>query len=176
MNIKKRLILKDIKRKSEIEKLPIYELKKGLPIGNMTSQFLSIFYLYKLDHFIVNNLKLKHMVRYMDDYVIISDDKKKLVYALNKIIEKLRNEYKLSINTKKTFIVDSVNGFDFLGYRFKCINSKICIDVKNENLRRKKHNIKKNNYLFMNGIISYKVYFNSMSNYNNSYKYVSKLL
>ncbi len=31
--------------------IPRYEYKKGLPIGNMTSQFLSIYYLYKLDHF-----------------------------------------------------------------------------------------------------------------------------
>ena len=35
-------------------------------------------YLYELDHYIVNNLGLKYMVRYMDDYIIISNYKDKL--------------------------------------------------------------------------------------------------
>lgn len=50
----------------------------------MTSQILSIFYLYKLDHYIIHNLNLKYMVRYMDDYIIISNDKNKLKKALKK--------------------------------------------------------------------------------------------
>ena len=45
--------------------LPIYKYGKGLPIGNLTSQFLSIFYLSDLDHYIVHNLHLKYYVRYM---------------------------------------------------------------------------------------------------------------
>lgn len=52
----------------------------------MTSQFLSIFYLYELDHYIVNNLGLKYMVRYMDDYIIISNDKTKLIRVKLKIL------------------------------------------------------------------------------------------
>ena len=46
--------------------LPRYEFGKGLPIGNMTSQFLSIFYLYKLDHKIIHDYHLKYYIRYMD--------------------------------------------------------------------------------------------------------------
>ena len=137
----------------------------------MTSQFLSIFYLYKLDHYIVNDLGLKCMVRYMDDYVIISDDKEYLEYALGVIRDKLEVEYKLSINDKKTFIVDIQNGFDFLGYRFRVINNKIIIDVKSENRKRRKKNIENIRYLFRSGYIKYKRYFNSMGNYMNSYKY-----
>ena len=58
--------------------IPLYEYNKGLPIGNMTSQFLSIYYLYKLDHFIVNDLHLKYYVRYMDDFIVLDNDIKKL--------------------------------------------------------------------------------------------------
>ncbi len=65
-SIREYLINRDINRRSEIEKIPLYDFNKGLPIGNMTSQFLSIFYLYKLDHYIVNSFKLKYYVRYMD--------------------------------------------------------------------------------------------------------------
>lgn len=140
----------------------------------MTSQFLSIFYLYELDHYIVNDLKLKYMVRYMDDYVILCRDKKYLKYALEIIRNKLENEYKLSINNKKTFMVDSYNGFEFLEYRFRVIDNKTIIDIKSENKRRRNKNIKKVNYLYSNGYISYKRYFNFMCNYRNGYKYVRR--
>lgn len=42
----------------------------------MTSQFLSIYYLYKLDHLIVDDLHLKYYVRYMDDFIIFDNDLK----------------------------------------------------------------------------------------------------
>ena len=93
--------------------LPLYYFGKGLPIGNMTSQFLSIFYLHKLDHFIVHDLKLKYYVRYMDDFIIMDKDLNKLKQAREIIIEKLEQEYKLKVNTKKTFIVNSKIGFAF---------------------------------------------------------------
>ena len=136
-------------------------------IGNMTSQFLSIFYLYKLDHYIINNLKLKYMVKYMDDYVIISRDKEYLKYALKVISSKLEKEYKLKINRRKTMILDSYHDFEFLGYNFRVNNNRIIINIKSENKRRRKNNIKKLNYLYDNNLISYKRYFNSMSNYKN---------
>ena len=173
INLKNKLLKQDRKRKEEIDNLSIYEYGKGLPIGNMTSQFLSIFYLYKLDHYIINNLKLKYMVRYMDDYVIISSNKEYLKYSLNIIKDKLEIEYKLSINKKKTMILYSYHGFDFLGYRFR-VNNKIIINIKSDNKKRRNNNIKKINFLYKNKLISYKRYFNSMNNYLNSYKYVNK--
>ena len=170
--IKSMLIGRDRKRISEIDKLPIYEYGMGLPIGNMTSQFLSIYYLYKLDHYIVNDLGLKHMVKYMDDYVILCSDREYLRYVKDIIIDKLNIEYKLRINEKKTFIIDSVNGFEFLVYRYRVINNKIYISIKSENKRRRNNNIKKNDCLYSNGFIDYKRYFNSVNNYMNSYKYI----
>lgn len=47
-------------------KYDVYELGKGLPIGNMTSQILAIYYLNELDHFIKEKLKIKYYIRYMD--------------------------------------------------------------------------------------------------------------
>ncbi len=173
--LKNNLFLKDINRKEEINKLPIYEYNKGLPIGNMTSQFLSIFYLYKLDYYIVHVLKLKYMVRYMDDYLIISHDKNKLINCLDIVTKKLDTEYKLDINFNKTNIFDSYHGFEFLGYMFYIKNKKTIINIKSSNKKRKEKNIKKVEYLYDNGYIEYKRYFNSMSNYNNSYKYEKKI-
>lgn len=113
------------------------------------------------------------MVRYMDDYVIIYRDRDReyLKYALKVISDKLEKEYKLKINKKKTMILDSYHGFEFLGYNFKVINNRVIINIKSDNRRRSKNNIRKLNYLFGNNLISYKRYFSSMNNYNNSYKY-----
>jgi len=174
LKIKDRLLNIDKNRRSEIEKIPFYKYGKGLGIGSMTSQFLSIFYLYKLDHYIVNDLKLSRMIRYMDDYVILCRYKEYLKYALKIIKCVLEDEYKLKINDKKTFIIDSYHGFEYLGYVFKVIDNRVFISIKSDNNRRRNNNIKKINYLYSNGFIDYKRYFNSMSNYNNSYKYVNK--
>lgn len=165
IRIKNKLLEDDKKRSKEIEEIPLIEKGKSLPIGNMTSQFLSIFYLHKLDHYIVNDLKLKYMVKYMDDYVIIFNDREYLKYALKVISSKLEKEYKLRINKRKTMILDSYHGFEFLGYNFKVINNRVIINIKSDNKRRRKNNIKKLGYLYRNNLINYKRYFNSMSNY-----------
>ena len=125
----------NVKRREEIEDIPLYAYKKGLPIGNLTSQFLAIYYLNELDHYIIHDLKLPKYIRYMDDFIIMSEDKEKLKEALAKIEEVLNNKYKLKLNRKKTKLIKSSNGFTFLGYRFKVINRKtivtLCSSTKN---------------------------------------------
>ena len=56
--------ISNFERKLNIN-LPKYEYDKGLPIGNQSSQFLAIFYLAKLQHFMIHNLHLK-FINYMD--------------------------------------------------------------------------------------------------------------
>lgn len=154
--------------------LPIYRKNKGLPIGNMTSQFLSIFYLEALDHYIVHDLHLKYYIRYMDDFIIFSEDIDKLKKALAIITNKLKYEYKLEINKKKTFITNSRNGFSFLGYVFKVINNKTIIKIKQSNINGLKKKIKKLRYEFDNNLISYEKAFCSIMTYTNIYKYASR--
>ena len=55
--------------------IPQYKNNKGLSIGAMTSQFLAIFYLNDLDHYIKEELKCKYYVRYMDDFLILDTNK-----------------------------------------------------------------------------------------------------
>ena len=55
---------KNIKLKM-ISDIPLYQKGKGLPIGNMTSQILAIFYMNSVDHFIKENLGFKYYIRYM---------------------------------------------------------------------------------------------------------------
>ena len=113
-----------------------YEYGKGLPIGNMTSQFLSIFYLHRLDHYIVHNLGLKYYVRYMDDFIILHNDKGYLKECLEKIKKRIRGYYGLEINGKKTKISNIKDGILFLGYNYKVINKKTIIKINNVTKRR----------------------------------------
>lgn len=155
--------------------LPYYETGKGLPIGNMTSQFLSIFYLYKLDHFIVHDLRFKYYVRYMDDFIIISEDLEKLKKAKRIITEKLENEYLLKANPKKTFIVNSKEGFSFLGYVIKVIDGKTVVKLKRSNLEKVKRRVKRVRYEFDRNWISHYKAFCTIMTYSNCYQFCDNL-
>ena len=124
----------------EIKELPNYEVGKGLPIGNMSSQFLAILYLNELDHFIKNELKIKYYIRYMDDGVIIHQNKEYLQYCLEEI-NKILERYKLKLN-KKTKIYSCKEGFEFLGFRYIIKNNKVIMKVKNSTKKSFKRKIK----------------------------------
>lgn len=129
----------------EIKELPNYEVGKGLPIGNMSSQFLAILYLNELDYFIKNKLKIKYYIRYMDDGVIIHQNKEYLQYCLEEI-NKILERYKLKLN-KKTKIYSCKEGFEFLGFRYIIKNNKVIMKVKNSTKKRFKRKIKEYNKL-----------------------------
>ena len=125
----------------EIENIPIYEKGKGLPIGNMTSQIMAIYYLNELDHYIKEKLHSKYYIRYQDDGVILSHDKEYLKYCLSKI-EKVVDKYKLKLNKKTKIINVNREGIDFLGFRFNIINNKIIMFVRRNTKKRFKRKMK----------------------------------
>ena len=51
------------------------ERKRGIPIGNLTSQFFANYYLNGLDHFVKQELRCKGYVRYMDDFILFGQEK-----------------------------------------------------------------------------------------------------
>lgn len=114
--------------------LPLYEKNKGLSIGNMTSQMLAVFYLNDLDHYIKEILGYKYYIRYMDDGIILIDDKKRLRIVYDCLKDKIK-EYKLEFNSK-TKIYCSNEGFSFLGIRYICENNKVYRKI-NKNLKKK---------------------------------------
>ena len=101
-----------------------YKKDTGLPIGNYTSQFLAIFYLNDLDHFIKEDLDCKYYIRYMDDGIILDSSKERLKDIL-RILESIVNkDYLLEFNNK-TKMYKSSEGFTFLGINYKVKNNKI---------------------------------------------------
>jgi len=89
---------------------------KGLPLGNITSQLFANIYLDELDQFIKHEFKVKYYIRYCDDFVILSDNRKYLERLILKINDFLKEKLKLSLHSDKISIRRYHQGVDFLGY------------------------------------------------------------
>jgi len=100
------------KKINELKSIPLYKTGKGLPIGNLTSQILAIFYLNELDHFILEKLKAKY-IRYMDDGVLLSNNKDYLKCCLKEIIKILT---KYSKSNLKVIIHENINDEKTINY------------------------------------------------------------
>ncbi len=90
----------------------------GLPIGNLTSQFFANVYLNELDQFIKHQLKCKHYVRYVDDFVLLHPDKVQLQDWQRRIEVFLAEHLKLALKEQK-ILKPIISGIDFLGYIVK---------------------------------------------------------
>jgi RNA-directed DNA polymerase len=88
----------------------------GLPLGNLTSQLLVNIYMNEFDQFLKRELKVRHYIRYADDFVILHEDKKYLEDLLPQISLFLAARLKLSLHPDKVFIKTFASGVDFLGW------------------------------------------------------------
>lgn len=148
----KRLLKKKFKDKDLLELLNMiidsFPNGVGLPIGSYLSQFLANFYLSYFDHWTKETLKIKRIVRYMDDIVIFGNDKEYLKKIFFKIKSYLKSVLKLRIKENYQIFPSGKRGVDFVGYRFffgfvllrKSTCKKFKERVKNIN---KKHDSKK---------------------------------
>ena len=92
---------------------------QGLPIGNLTSQFFANVYLDEFDQFIKHTLKIKYYLRYVDDFIILSDDKDQLIKWRKEIGNFLEEKLKLKLHPKKQVIQTVDKGINFVGYIVK---------------------------------------------------------
>lgn len=92
------------------------ERRKGLPIGNQTSQFFANVYLNEFDHFVKEVLRCPFYIRYVDDFVNLDNDKDKL-HAIREPIEKYLAILRVRLHPNKSQIFPVEQGTDFLGYR-----------------------------------------------------------
>jgi len=88
----------------------------GLPLGNLTSQLFSNVYMNEFDQFIKHKLKIKHYIRYVDDFVILSEDKNYLKEKIPIIRDFLQNNLSLTLHPDKIYIKTLYSGVDFLGW------------------------------------------------------------
>jgi len=96
----------------------------GMPIGNLTSQMFANIYLDQLDQFCKHVLGIHFYIRYMDDVIILSDDKAQL-HEWKYHIERFLNEaLDLQLNNK-TAIRPITLGIDFVGYKIWSTHRKL---------------------------------------------------
>lgn len=93
-----------------------YAGRKGLPLGNLTSQLLVNIYMNEFDQFVKHALKVKYYVRYADDFVFLSTDRIWLESLVPQIAEFLDTKLALSLHPKKVSIATFSSGIDFLGW------------------------------------------------------------
>jgi hypothetical protein len=89
---------------------------RGIPIGALTSQLCANIVLTPFDHWIKEENHVGFYARYMDDFIILHNDKRYLWELLCGIENYLRDNLKLNLNPK-TGIFQGKQGIDFCGYR-----------------------------------------------------------
>lgn len=90
---------------------------KGMPLGNLTSQFFANVYLNELDYFVKHNLKARYYLRYVDDFVILHEDKAVLEKWQQNICTFLKSNLKVELHPEKSRIIPLQNGITLLGFR-----------------------------------------------------------
>lgn len=122
--------------------------RRGLPIGNLTSQFFANVYLNGFDHFVKEELGVKQYLRYVDDFAMFSDDRDVLV-KVKQAVESYLDTLRLKIHPVKSQIFETRQGANFLGFRVLPDR----IRVRTENLRRARRRCRALQAAYTNGQI-----------------------
>lgn len=133
--ILKNEIKKKIKDENARELIFLFISKIGLKIGNLLSQLLANVYGHIFDRFVKTKLKAKHYFRYVDDSIVISDNKKYLIEMQKKINKFIGIFLKLKFSK---WSIENVQekSINFLGYRIRK-TSKLIRKTSLANAKRK---------------------------------------
>lgn len=128
---------------AEVKKiLDRFEGDIGFNPGSQLIQIAGISVLDEMDHFIKEKLRIKHYIRYMDDFILISNDKQYLRNCLENIKEYLK-ERGFELN-EKTSLYRMSQGIKFLGFRFVLTDTgKIIRLIKTESVKRERRKLRK---------------------------------
>jgi len=114
---------------------------KGMPIGNLTSQFFANLYLNELDYFVKHQLRAGFYIRYVDDFVIMHNSEKILLQWKRQIASFLET-LKLELHPEKSKVYPLHNGVNFLGcrvfYHHKLLKKSNLMAIENRLVEFKK--------------------------------------
>jgi hypothetical protein len=119
---------------------------RGLPIGNLTSQFWGNVYLNELDQFVKRELKCGPYLRYADDLLLFDDDKVQL-WTWRDEIARFAATLRLSLHEKKTVVFPVTDGVDWLGFRLYPTHRRL----RRENVRRAVRRLKRQQAAYAQG-------------------------
>lgn len=113
----------------------------GLPIGNLTSQWFGSVYLNEFDHWVKEALRCGGYARYVDDFLLFSDDKQQLAEWRAALVAKL-SEYRLRLNENKSRVFRVTDGVTFLGQRVWPWGRRLCAANVRAARRRLRWNVR----------------------------------
>ena len=155
---------------------------KGLPMGNQSSQWFALYYLDKVDRIIKEKYRIKYYTRYMDDLVLLHEDKEHLKACLAEIRQFAEERLKLEFN-EKTQIFPVSQGVDYLGWHFYLTDSgKVILRLRTANKRRVKRRLRAFKERYREGELEYDEIRRSLMSYlghlehGHTWKLQSKLL
>lgn len=141
--------------------------ERGMPIGNLTSQLFANIYLNELDQYCKHVLKIKRYIRYVDDIIIVGEDKKQLALLKDSLSLFLKERLHLDLNERKTIIRPVSLGIEFVGFRIWATHKKLKKQTARRCIRRTK--------LMCKGLAdkkySHKEYQRVMASYNGLLQY-----
>jgi retron-type reverse transcriptase len=124
--------------------------RRGIPIGNLTSQFFANIYLNSFDHWVREALRVPGYLRYVDDMVFLDNDKAHLHEIRRQVEEKLA-ALRLRIHPDKIQVVPTGTGLDLLGYRvFPSLRR-----LRNDNGRRFAHKLRRYARAYRHGVMDW---------------------
>ena len=141
----------------------------GLPLGNLTSQLFVNIYMNKFDQFAKHTLKAIYYIRYADDFVFLSEDKKQLENSIHPISKFLQNELKLELHSDKVYIKTLASGVDFLGWVNFPDHRILRTTTKRRMLKKIKETPKKETINSYRGLLSHGNGYNLMADINDQY-------
>ncbi|KPB83862.1 RNA-directed DNA polymerase [Pseudomonas syringae group genomosp. 3] len=100
------------------KRLTAQPARLGLPIGNLSSQFFANVYLDALDQFAKHKLRVRHYVRYVDDFVFLHESPHQLNEWLT-AVEAFLPSLGARLNPTKTILQPVDRGVDFVGHVIK---------------------------------------------------------
>lgn len=120
-----------------------YDGEAGYYAGSQLIQIAGISVLDGMDHFIKENLRAHYYIRYMDDFLIISNDRESLEKCMDEVVRYLA-DLKFTMNEKKTRIYPMSDGIEFLGFKFTLTKTgKVLMQVKPENVKRQRRKLRR---------------------------------
>lgn len=154
----------------------------GIPIGNYMSQYSGNFYLSSFDHWVKEELHVKHYYRYMDDVVIFASSKEELHEIHRKVTAYTRDYLHLNIKGNYQIFPTKVRDVDFVGYRFfgeyTLLRKSTAINFKRKMraCRKKMENNIPPTYSEWCSFNSYKGWLGNCDSYRLSKKYIEPLI
>ena len=157
--------IKDRAERERLRKIIENNQSVGICLGSQVSQIMALVVPNMLDHYIKDRVGVKHYIRYMDDGVILSDDKE-FLHKLYAEMKQICEELGLRFNEKKTKIVPVRKGFTFLKIQYRVLpTGKVLKRLTRAGTVRMRRKLKKFKHLVDKGEMTMDDVYNSIQSW-----------